>query len=644
MTPPILFTGVQWNAMETTAESYGFKAEIQQLLQILAHSLYKDRDIFLRELISNASDALTRLQFESLTNSDILDLDAEAAIHINVIEAEGEPSKIILKDSGIGMSHDEIVRNLGTIAQSGAREFLDRLGKGELDPSEVIGQFGVGFYSVFMVADQVRVVSRSYLPSATAVAWSSDGGGTFTVEPADKPDRGTEIHVTLKADAVEFANAWRLKQIVKKYSDYVRFPIYVGDEQANRRESLWRKAPSEVSADEYKAFYRQMSMDFEDPLMTIHFSSDAPVHLRALLFIPRRRDRGVLSTRKESGVMLYSHNVLIQEYCTDLLPSWLSFVDGVVDSEDLPLNVSRETVQNNRIMQQLGKSIKARVLRELKKTGENDPDKYALFFEAYGPIIKEGLATDPAAREEVLPLLRYHSTRSNDQWTSLDQYIERLPADGEEIYYVLGDSLHAAAHSPHLDPFKPRGLEVLYWYEPLDIFLAPMMDQYKDKRFRNATEAGSELPPVDEALEETPAEPLTAEPAFNRFIGRCVTTLGKRVSEVRSSRVLKDSPVRLVSPDGHDADLQRIYRMMGRDYEVPSQILEVNRNHPLISGLSALASDQPDSPLIPLAIEQLYAGALMQEGLHPNPSEMLPRIQELIQIAADALNKRNGGE
>ena len=621
--------------METQTESYSFKAEIQQLLHILAHSLYKDRDIFLRELISNASDALTRLQFEALTNSAIVDPEAEPAIRIEVVEGEGTPKGLIVRDSGIGMTHEEIVRNLGTIAQSGAREFMARLSAGEVDPGEVIGQFGVGFYSVFMVASRVRVVSRSYQPEAEAVAWESDGSDAFVVEPAQKSDRGTEIHITLKPDAEEFANAWRLKQIVKKYSDYVRYPIYVAGEQANQRESLWRKPPGETTAEEQRQFYRQLSMDFEEPLLTLHFASDAPVHLRALLFVPRRRDRGVLATRREPGVMLYSHNVLIQEYCTDLLPSWLSFVDGVVDSEDLPLNVSRETVQNNRLMQQLGKTIKGRLLRELKKLAEAQPEQYAAFIGEYGPVLKEGIATDPAARDDILPLLRYQTSRSEGQGVSLDEIAGRMAEGQGEFYYVLGDSLAAVSHSPHLDPFRARGLEVLYWYEPMDLFLAPLLGEYRDKPFRNIADSALELPPAAET-EEPPAESTTPEADFNRLVGRCVTTLGQRVAEVRASRVLRDSPARLVAADGRQAEVQRLYRLMGRDYDVPPLILELNRNHPLIARLSALATNRPDAPLLPLAIEQLYAGALLQEGLHPNPVEMLPRIQELLALAAEA--------
>jgi HSP90 family molecular chaperone len=620
-------------------ESFSFKAEIKQLLHILAHSLYQDRDIFLRELISNASDALTRLQFETLTNSNILDPDSEQAIYIEVPESqEGAPRQIIVKDTGIGMAHDEIVRNLGTIAQSGAREFMDRLSKGEVEPGDVIGQFGVGFYSVFMAAAEVRVVSRSFQPDATAVAWVSEGGDEFIVEPADKTDRGTEVHIILKTDAEEFANVWRLKQIVKRYSDYVRFPIYVNGEQANQRESLWRKAPSDVKAEEYEKFYQQMSMDFEKPLLTIHFTSDAPVHLRAMLVIPAKRDRGMLTTRKEPGVMLYSHNVLIQEYCTDLLPPWLNFVDGVVDSEDLPLNVSRETVQNNRLMQQLGKSVRARVLRELKKLGEKDAEKYGRFWQEYGLVLKEGLATDPMSRDDILPLLRYQSSRSNNSLISLEQYVDRMQDSQTEIYYVVGDSLRAVANSPHLDPFQARDLEVLYWHDPLDVFLAPMLGDFRERKFHNVAEAGLELPALDEAIEEQ-EKPSIPEADINRFIGRCVTTLGGRVTEVQQSKVLTDNPVRLVAPTNDSgADMQRIYRLMGREYEVPKLILEVNPNHPLIQGLATLVTNQPDSPLINLAIEQLYESALLQEGLHPNPIEMLPGIKDLIQIATDALN------
>ncbi len=621
-----------------TTEAFNFKTEVKQVLHILVHSLYKDQDIFLRELVSNASDALTRLHFETLTTRDFLDPDAELAIHIDVPETgDDEPKKIIVRDSGIGMTREELIRNLGTIAQSGAREFLAKISAGDVDPGDVIGQFGVGFYSVFMVADEVRVVSRSYQLDAEASAWVSDGSDSYRIESAEKSDRGTEIHITLKKEAEEFANEWKLRQIVKKHSDFVRFPVYVGEQQANQQESLWRKNPSDVAADDYKSFYQQMTMDFEEPLATIHFTSDAPVQVRALLFIPAKREANILAIRKEPGVMLYSHNVLIQEYCTDLLPTWLAFVDGVVDSEDLPLNVSRETVQNNRLMMHLGKTIRKRVLRELRKLADEDAAKYQSFWREYGRVFKEGIATDPSSKEELLPFFRYHSSNSEDQLTSLDGYIERMPESQEDIYYVLGDDKRTVANSPHLDPFKARNLEVLYWVDPLDVLVAPMMADYKDKKFRNIDDAGLELPELDQDEAEKEAETAVPDADFNRLVGRFVTTLGDKVVEVRQSKVLKNSPVRLVSPeDAQNREMQRLYRFLDQEYEVPKKILEVNRHHPLIVNLARQVTEHPDSELVKLSIEQLYDSALVQEGLHPNPTAMLPRIEQLMMLASAA--------
>ncbi len=621
----------------TAQDSYNFKTEVKQLLHILVHSLYKDQDIFLRELISNASDAMTRMHFEMLTNRDVLDPDAELAIRIEAPEVgEDEPKRIIIKDTGIGMTKDELVTNLGTIAQSGAREFLAKMGEdASVDPSDVIGQFGVGFYSVFMIADEVRVVSRSYKKRAKAAAWISDGSEQFRVEAADKADRGTEIHITLKKDAEEFANEWKLKQIVKKHSDFVRYPVYVGDdeEQANRQESLWRKSPTKVEDEEYAQFYQQMTMDFEAPAATIHFASDMPVNVRALLFVPAKREPGILAARKEPGLMLYSHNVLIDEYNTDLLPNWLGFVDGVVDSEDISLNVSRETVQSNRIMRQLSKTVKGRVLRELKKLAKDEPEKYAGFWEEFGRALKEGLATDPMAKDDILPLFRYYSSKSDGELTSLDEYIERMPESQKEIYYVLGDSVKSVANSPHLDPFKARELEVLYWVDALDPFVSPMLTEYKDKKLRNVDDAGLELPEMDEA-EEAETEDALPEAEFNQVIGRFVTTLGERVTEVRESKVLKSSPIRLVSPEDEvNRDMQRVQRYLDQNYEVPKKIVEVNRSHALIGNLARLVADHPDDERINLTIEQLYDSALVQEGLHPNPTEMVPRIQQLLELA-----------
>ncbi len=628
---------------QATPEAYRFKAEIKQLLDILAHSLYKERDIYLRELISNASDALTRMHFESLTNRDVVDPNAELAIHIEVPEvAEGEPKQIIIKDSGIGMDREQIVENLGTIAQSGAREFLTHVNDEDFDASDVIGKFGVGFYSAFMVADTIEVVSRGFDPQATAVSWTSDGSDNFRVEDAQKADRGTEIHITLKKDAEEYASEWKLKQIVKKYSDFVRYPIYVGEEQANQQTSLWRQPPSEVTEEETDQFYQQMTMDFEKPLMTTHFASDAPVHLRSLLFVPAKREPGILALRKEPGQMLYSHNVLIQEYINDLLPEWLNFVDGVVDSEDIPLNVSRETVQSTRLMRQLGRTLRKRILRDLAAMTEKDAQKYAQFWAEYGRSFKEGLATDPGSAEEILPFLRYLSSKSDGELTSLDAYIERMPDGQEEIYYVLGDDEKSVARSPHLDPFKARDLEVLYWVDPIDAYLSPMIPEYKEKKLRNIDDAALELPELAEEAQEEAVVSVLDDKPFNQLVGRFVTTLGERILEVRESKVLQNSPVRLVSPpDTADRDYQRLQRFFDENYEVPKKIMEVNRNNALIVNLAQLLAAGLDMQLVDTSIEQLYESALVQEGLHPNPVQMLPRIEELMLLATSSVNVDN---
>lgn len=622
-------------AEQTEVKSYRFKAEITQVLDILVHSLYKDREIFLRELISNASDALTRIQFEMLTNQDVLDPEAELAIHIDVRE-EDDRKLIVIKDSGIGMVRDELVQNLGTIAQSGAREFLAQIEQEDVDPAEIIGQFGVGFYSVYMVAEEVRVVSRSYRKRAKPAAWVSAGGEEFQIEEADKIDRGTEIHVRLKNDAAEFADEFRLKQMIKKYSDFVSYPIYIGQEQANRRLPLWRKVPSEVNAEEYTQFYQQMTMDFEEPLAVVHLSSDAPLHIRALLYVPAKREKNVLNLRKEPGLQLYSHNVLIQEYSQDLLPKWLDFVDGVVESEDLPLNVSRESIQNTRVIRLLSRTLRKRTLRELRQLADDDSQKYADFWHQYSRVLKEGLVTDPDAKDDLLPLFRYFSTKSDETPTSIDAYIDRMPEEQDEIYYVLGEDRQSVTFSPHLDPFKSRDIEVLYWIDPLDPFVAPILDEYKGKKLRNIDDASLELPEGSGESEEGDDSAGLAEVDFNLLVGRFVTTLGDRVIEVRDSKILQNSPVRLVSPDDTPGrEMERLYKYLDEEYRVPKRIIEVNRQHPLIVNLALVIKETPDDEVINLTIEQLYESALVIEGLHPNPAAMLPRVQHILELAVD---------
>ncbi|MBN2001794.1 MAG: molecular chaperone HtpG [Anaerolineae bacterium] len=613
----------------TNTESLEFRAEVQQLLRILSHSLYKERDIFLRELISNASDALHRMQFVMLTNQDILDSDAELAIHIDFDE---EAKTLTVSDTGIGMTHDEFVENLGTIAHSGAMAFLKNLEEGQ-KVEDIIGQFGVGFYSVFMVADEVRVTSRSYQPDAQAWMWTSRGDSSYTLTPAEKSNRGTVVEVQLKEDAVEFASKWRLEQIVKRHSNYISLPIYVQDAVANQQTALWRRSPSEVTPDEYNEFYQQLTLDFEKPLMHLHIQADAPVDLHSVLYIPHKRERGILSSRTDYGLKLYSRKILIQEYNKDMLPEYLRFVEGVVDSADIPLNVARETVQSSRTIGHIKKALRSRLIKELKALGEDDPESYAAFWEAFGTFIKEGVTTDFGGRDDLLPLLRFHTSKSNGGLVSLSEYAGRMIEGQDALYYILGDTLDAVAHSPHLDYFHARDMEVLYLVSPMDAFLAQGLHDYEGKPLKNVDDPDLQLPDLEESTPSAEKAEMAPE-VFGKLLARIKEVLGERVREVKESKLLKDSPCRLVSTDASPArDMARVRRLLEQNFEVPPQILEINRNHPLIQNLAHLVETQPLHALVVPTIEQLFENLLLLEGLHPDPTQMVPRIQSLLEQA-----------
>jgi molecular chaperone HtpG len=609
-----------------TTESYQFKAEIQQLLNILVHSLYTERDIFLRELISNASDALSRVQFEMLTNREVLDPDAELKI---TIECDKDNRKLIIRDTGIGMTRDEIVENLGTIAHSGAAEFLKKL-QTEKKPADVIGQFGVGFYSVYMVADEVTVTSRSYRLDAQAVRWTSKGDNTYSLEDAEKADRGTEIVVHLKEDAAEYAQDWKIEQIVKKHSDFVSFPVQVKDHAVNQQTALWRQSPRDVSDEQYDNFYKQMTLDFEAPLRHIHFVADVPVDVHAVLFIPAKRERGMFSLRKDDGLKLYSRKILIQEYFKDLLPTYFRFVQGVVDSEDLPLNVSRESIQNNRAMAKLKSTLTHKVIGELEELGEKDAAKYAQFWQEFGVFVKEGVATDVTQQADLAKLLRFKTSRGGGDWISLAAYVERMKADQNSIYYILGDDPASITRSPHLDYFHKHDLEVLYLTDPLDSFMVVALKDFDGKPLQNVDDAKLDLP----AETDQPIESKVADDDYAQLAARIKTVLGDKITEVRESKVLSDSPCRLVSPEeAVERDMQRVKRLLGQDYEIPKKIMEINRGHQLMADLAALAHSGRNDALLDASIQQLYESALLVEGLLPNPAEMAPRIQLLMEAA-----------
>jgi len=603
-----------------------FKAETRQLLDILIHSLYTEREIFLRELISNASDALTRVDFELLTNRDVLDPQAELAIRII---ANKDENTLTISDTGIGMTADEMVANLGTIAHSGAREFITAVKESGKSVTDLIGQFGVGFYSAFMVAEWIRVTSRSSRPEAQAAAWYSTGADTFTVEPSEKAERGTTVTLKLKSDDAEFLQEHRLREIIRKHSDFIPFPIYIADqkEQVNRQTAVWRQSPREVEKQAYDDFYKQLTLDYEPPLVHTHMVVDAPAQMYAILYVPAKSERNLFSPRKEPGLKLYARKVLIQEYNKDLLPEYLGFVEGVVDSEDLPLNVSRESVQSNRVMAQLKKLVTSKVIDTLKKLAEEDETKYNQFWEAYARFIKQGVAIEQAEPETLYPLLRFHTTKSPDQWYSLEAYVERMQPGQDQIYYIIGDDEHSILYSPHLEVVKRFDYEVLLMADPVDAFMLMGLNKYKDHILANIATSDLKLPEGD----EKPADQALPESDYSGLVERFKAQLGERVTEVRMTGRLSDSPARLVDPEGVlNQEMQRVYRLLNRDFEVPKKVLELNPRHPILVRLNILPAD---SPLNALITEQIYEDALLIEGLHPDPASMIARIQKLMEAA-----------
>ena len=613
------------NKPNEEGQSFSFKAETKQLLNILIHSLYKDREVFLRELLSNASDALNRIRFEMLTDQNVLDPKAELSIRIT---ADKEAATLTIQDTGIGMTKDEIIENLGTIAQSGARNFIEAAKEESVDLTQVIGQFGVGFYSVFMVAEWVRVTTRSYRPRAKAVSWYATGDDNYQVSPAEMNERGTKIEIKLKEDAVEFAEEYRLKNVVSKHSEYIGFPIYVGDDekQVNKQTSLWRTSRSDVTEEQYKEFYRQVTLDFEEPLTHIHTITDAPVQIYALLYVPGKSERGIMSLRKEDGLQLYSRNILIDEYNKDLLPEYLRFVQGVVDSEDLPLNVSRETVQSVGLMPRLKKIVAGQVMKELENLAKTDAEKYNTFWGEFGVYLKQGIAANPVDVESIQPLLRFKTSLHPETWSSLEDYAGRMKDGQKEIYYIVGEDPKSVLLSPHLDYFQSQGTEVLLLTDPMDSFMLMGLRKYKDFELKNVAQAEIETPEKSEEKTETEKIP---DDDFKALIERFKVVLGERVTDVRASKRLSQSVARLADPDGSlNPELQRVYKYLGKEYEVPKKILELNPSHAILKNLIG-----KESELQILIIEQIYDSALLVEGLHPDPSSMAPRIQQIIEAA-----------
>ncbi len=608
-----------------------FKAETQQLLDILINSIYSDKDVFLRELISNASDAITRLNFTMLTDHDVLDADAAPEIRVKV---DKDAKTLTISDNGIGMNADELKEYLGTIAHSGAKALLENAGAdGAKNITDLIGQFGVGFYAAFMVADSIDVTSRSYRKDEPAAVWHSDGAGTFTVGPADKTSRGTDIVIKLKADAEEYADDFKIREIIRKHSNYIPYPIYLNDEteQINASTVIWRSSASELKDEDYKNFYQNFTFDFNEPLKRLHLSIDAPVQMYALLYVPASAERNMFSLRKEDGLQLYARKVLIQDYCTDLLPRYYRFIQGVIDSEDIPLNVSRETMQANRVILTLKKILTGKVTDMLKKWGTEDPEAYAKFWKSFGVFICEGIITEPEAKDSLTPLLRFRTMNHGTEWRSLSDYFQEMKPDQKKIYYVLGDNLETLRNSPHTEKLKKDGIDVLLLDQVYDPFVMTTLQKYQDCEIVNAASEGEKKeepkPAEGEDAENKEADKHEETPENQTVIDLFKEALGDSVSAVRTTDRLVSSPARLVEGEGAiPQEMQRIYKAMQQEYTAPKKVLELNPDHALIQKVAACG----DAVLRKQIIDQIYDDALIMYGEAPNQAAMLERLQDMM--------------
>ncbi len=626
---------------EVHTKKYEFKAEVKKLLDILVHSLYTSREIFLRELISNASDALDKVRFEITKGTDVLDKDLPLEIRIDF---DDKKNTITISDTGIGMSHDELITNIGTIAKSGSEEFLKQLTENKEAANNIIGRFGVGFYSVFMVAKEVIIKSKSFRKDETAVWWKSDGSGDYEIAELDEPiKRGTTIEIYLRDDAKEFADKYRLEGIIKRHSNFISFPIYLKEEKINTIAALWREPKSSVKPEQYNEFYKFLTHDTEDPLEIIHTSVDAPIQFNALLFIPKKSYEFWRFNRDDYGLDLYVRRVLIQHQNKDLLPEYLSFVKGVVDSEDLPLNISRETLQENIIFTKIASSVTTNVLSHLLKVAKDNPERYTEFWKEHGRIFKLGYM-DFANADKYQQLLRFNSSACKDdkELISLDDYVSRVKKDQKEIYYAMGTNREAIDLNPHLEIFKAKGLEVLYLYDPVDEFVVTSIRKYKEYDFKSVDSVDlkslQKFDDVSEKQSDMEALSKDDEKHFDSLLDKMKKILGDRVKEVRESKRLKDSPSCLVNADDTiSSTMRKILKMSNAEISLPNRevILEINKDHKLIRNLLEIFKRNSDDHFITDTTEQLYESALLLEGSLDDPHKLVNRLNKMLAEASE---------
>jgi molecular chaperone HtpG len=612
--------------MTAQAESQEFQAEVQQLLDLVIHSLYTHQEIFLRELVSNASDALDKLRFEALTEPALLPEGEELAV---ALELDAEQGTLSVLDNGIGMDRDDLVRCLGTIASSGTRRFLAELKeRGEDATPELIGQFGVGFYASFMVADEVVVETRKAGDEA-GWRWRSRADGSYTIEEVAGLARGTRVELHLKDDGPkdEYLHEHKLRELVRRYSDFVEYPIKLGEDVLNSMKPIWTRPKSEISAEEHVEFYRHLTHDFQEPLETIHFKAEGTLEYTALLYIPKTRPFDLFSERQHrSRLSLYVRRVQISEECEDLLPPWLRFVRGVVEASDLPLNVSREVMQSNPHVRAIRKRLVKKVTSTLEGMLEKDRETYEGFWESFGSVIKEGICAGENEEGRLGRLCLFRST-AGDAWTSLAEYVERAPAEQEEIYYVTGGTQADLASSPHLEAFKRRGFEVLFLTEPVDEWLIDALSEFDGRPLKSVHAADASLASEEEtkSLEE---QRERYAPLFERLAEH----LGEEVEEVRLTARLAESPGVLVSQAGAPRPhMERMMRELHGGGPPSARILELNAAHPVVERLEAMyAADAEDPKLLDFA-DLLYGQVLLAEGkTPPDPARFARLLAEVM--------------
>ncbi|SFG69554.1 molecular chaperone HtpG [Desulfotomaculum arcticum] len=611
-------------------ETLEFQAEVKQLLDIVINSLYTDREIFLRELISNAADALEKIRYQSITEKDMLDPDLPYEI---TIEPNEKDKILTIADTGIGMTRDELVRNLGTIAHSGSKSFFHQLVDADKKDLNLIGQFGVGFYSAFMVAKKVRVLTRSYLPGSEGYEWVSDGVGSFTINQAEGLKRGTTIILVLKENAYEFAEKETVKKIVQRYSNFVPFAIMLDEEKVNAVQAIWTRSKSEIKEEEYAEFYKFISNAYDDALFKLHFTADAPIAINALLFVPGENVERFGFGKIEPGVSLYCRKVLIQQKAEGLLPEWLRFLKGVVDSEDIPINISRETMQDSTLIAKLRKIITGRFLKFLGEQARENTEKFYEFWRKFGVFLKEGAASDYTYSKDIAPLLRFESSKSEPgKYISLDDYVERTPENQKNIYYINGPSRELIEAGPYLEAFGVRDIEVIYTHEPVDDFVLTNLAEYKGKKLVSADQADLELPELAEEAVNDEKQDLEGLELRN-LTAWLKQTLGDRVEEVKESKRLVDSPALLINLNGYmTSSMQRVMQAVNKDFgSMGGKALEINPRHEIIKGLESLR--QKDEEFAKLAAEQIYDNALAAAGLAVDPRAMVDRMYRILERA-----------